>query len=172
MYSHVVVCGRLVSDLVLRTNQQSEQKFCLFTVAVNEYNYYSKMRTTHYINCIASGRNAENMARFLKKGALILVEGGLKSRLITGENAMRINSLTVRANNVIFLESKKTSSYSQQAPDPSFENTASNSAKTAASTASKPTSETDRSFEKTASKPTSESANQTDQQTEEEIDWE
>ncbi len=155
MYSNVVVCGRLVNDLVLRTNQQSEQKFCLFTVAVNEYNYYSKTRMTHYINCIISGRNAENMARFLKKGALILVEGALKSRLITGENASKINSLMVRANNVVFLESKKTSTRSQQAVEPHDETLTAND-----EAASSP------------SQSNSTSSQQNNQASEGEIDWE
>ena len=114
MYNNTVICGRLVNDLELRTSQQTTQKFCLFRVAVNEYNYYSKERTTQYINCLASGRTAENMTKFLKKGALILVEGSLKSRLINGENNTKINNLTVRATNVVFLESKKLSMRNNQ----------------------------------------------------------
>lgn len=103
MYNSAVVCGRLVNDLKLKTNVQ-DQKYCVFTIAVN--NYYSKI--TNFIPCIAVNKTAENMAKFLKKGALILVEGSLRSQTPKDNSTTsRLNYLTIRANNVVFLETKK-----------------------------------------------------------------
>lgn len=103
MYNNAVICGRLVNDLVLKTNVQN-QKYCVFTIAVN--NYYSKI--TNFIPCIASNKTAENMVKFLKKGALILVEGSLRSQTFKDNSpTSRLNYLTISANNVVFLETKK-----------------------------------------------------------------
>ena len=68
-----------------------------------------------FINCVAWRGQAENMAKFLKKGALIGVEG----RIETGsydDHGMTRYTTQILANAITFLETKKGQNQTSQAP--------------------------------------------------------
>lgn len=68
--------GRLTDDIVLRQTQ-SGVSVTSFTVAINRK--YDKEKSD-FINCVAYGKTAEFMDRYLGKGLLIAVEGIIQTR--------------------------------------------------------------------------------------------
>lgn len=68
--------GRLTDDIVLRQTQ-SGVNVTSFTVAINRK--YDKEKSD-FINCVAYGKTAEFMDRYLGKGLLIAVEGIIQTR--------------------------------------------------------------------------------------------
>ena len=80
MIHNVVLIGRLTRDIELK--QTTTNKSAVnFTLAVNR-NYKNEQgeQQADFINCIAYGKQAENMARFLNKGSLIGIEGRIATR--------------------------------------------------------------------------------------------
>lgn len=72
--NNVSLIGRITSDLELKQTQggKSVVNFC---VAVNK-----DKDTTYFIDCVAWGGTATNIARFMKKGSQIGVSGMLTTR--------------------------------------------------------------------------------------------
>ncbi|MBI2010629.1 MAG: single-stranded DNA-binding protein [Candidatus Colwellbacteria bacterium] len=84
----VFIAGRLTSDPELRTTP-SGAHVTSFSVATNR-NWTDKngerKESTEFHNVVLWGRQAEIVNQFLKKGALILVEGRLQTRSWEGKD--------------------------------------------------------------------------------------
>ena len=127
MVNNVVLVGRLVRDVDLRQTSTGKE-MTYFTLAVNR-NFKNEQgeQAADFISCVAFGKTAENMARFLSKGSLIAVEGRISTRNFQGNEGKTVYVTEVIASSITFLESKKqqgntnqhgqvqNSSYSQQA---------------------------------------------------------
>lgn len=113
MINRVVLVGRLTRNPELKytTNGIANLKFSL---AVNRtYTGPNGERQADFINCTAWRGIAENMAKFLKKGALIGIEGRIEtSSYQANDGSTRYNTYVV-CDHVQFLESKKTQGQSQ-----------------------------------------------------------
>ena len=70
MYTKTILLGRLTKDPIERAYGNDNGKMALFTVATD----ITKDKTA-FNDCIAFGRNAENILKYFKKGQTILVEG-------------------------------------------------------------------------------------------------
>jgi single-strand DNA-binding protein len=104
MINNVVLVGRLTRDPELRytTNNIANLRF---TVAVNrQFSNQNGERQADFINCVAWRAQAENMARFLKKGALIGVSGRIETGRYTAADGNERFTTDVIADNVQFLE--------------------------------------------------------------------
>ena len=102
--NNVALVGRLTRDPELRytTNNIANLRF---TVAVNrQFTNQNGERQADFINCVAWRAQAENMARFLKKGALIGVEGRIETGSFQGQDGQMRYTTDVVANSVQFLE--------------------------------------------------------------------
>ncbi len=118
MINKVILVGRITKDPELKTTQ-SNVNFVNFTVAVNrQFTDQSGERQADFIQCIVWRRQAENLARFIKKGALLGVEGRIQTRTYEADNGTRYITEVV-CDSVQFLENKGDSSPSdfvQQEP--------------------------------------------------------
>ena len=116
MINRVVLVGRLTRNPELKytTNGIANLKFSL---AVNRtYTGANGERQADFINCMAWRGTAENMAKFLKKGALIGIEGRMEtSSYQTTDGSTRYSTYVV-CDHVQFLESKKSQGQSQSSP--------------------------------------------------------
>lgn len=127
MVNNVVLVGRLVRDADLRQTSTGKE-MTYFTLAVNR-NFKNEQgeQAADFISCVAFGKTAENMARFLSKGSLIAAEGRISTRNFQGNDGKTVYVTEVVASSITFLESKKqqgntnqygqvqNSGYSQQA---------------------------------------------------------
>ncbi|AOF54562.1 hypothetical protein HPP_2760 [Hydrangea phyllody phytoplasma] len=113
MINKVILVGRITKDPELK-NTNSGTYVVKFTLAVNRIVSASSEKKTDFINCTVFGKQAENLEKYISKGALIGVEGNI--RVETWEKDGVTNWQTsVVCNNVQFLESKKN-------PDNAYDN--------------------------------------------------
>jgi len=114
MINRVVLVGRLTRDPELKytTNNIANLRF---TVAVNrQFTSGNGERQADFINCVAWRNQAENMARFLKKGALIGVEGRIETGSYQAQDGQTRYTTDVVCDSVQFLEPRSSQSQNQQ----------------------------------------------------------
>ena len=106
MINNVVLVGRMTRDAELRMTQ-SNTAVASFTLAVNR-NFKSQNgeREADFINCIIWRQQAENVANWAKKGALIGITGRIQTRNYENQQGQRVYVTEVVAENFQILESR------------------------------------------------------------------
>lgn len=101
----VNIIGRLTRDPELKKTQ-SGISVVKFTLAVNRsFKDDSGETQADYISCIAWRAQADNLAKYMRQGSLIGIEGRIQTGSYETEQGMRYTTDVV-ANNITFLESK------------------------------------------------------------------
>lgn len=99
--------GRLTRDVDLRYTQ-SGKAVGNFTLAINRQ--FKNQKTDEYdadfINMVAWGKQAENLANYMKKGSQVGVTGRIQTRTFEDKNGKTVYVTEVVADSVQFLESK------------------------------------------------------------------
>ena len=117
MINKVILVGRLTKDPELRTGTTSGTSICTFSLAVD-----SKMkkedgtRATCFINCICFSVTAENVAKSLRKGSLVGVDGYLNQRKYQRNDQSTASIIEVICDAVKFLEPKDARGGHEQIP--------------------------------------------------------
>jgi single-strand DNA-binding protein len=104
----VILVGRITKDPELR-NIQSGSSVVNFTIAVNRpvaQNADQNANNADFINCVIWNKQAENLAKYVKQGSLIGVEGRIQTRSYESNGQTRYIT-EVLCDNVQFLETKK-----------------------------------------------------------------
>lgn len=119
----VILVGRITRDPELRTIA-SGTGVVNFTVAVNRpmaqnnnNGDQNNDRNADFISCVVWNKQAENLAKYVKKGALIGVEGRLQTRQYDSNGTTRYVT-EVLCDNVQFLESKNETNQQAQTSQP------------------------------------------------------
>ncbi|MFA6800873.1 MAG: single-stranded DNA-binding protein [Acholeplasmataceae bacterium] len=114
MINRVILVGRITKDPELKSTQ-SNISFVNFTLAVNrQFSDQSGERQADFISCIVWRKQAENLAQYIRKGALLGVEGRIQTRTYEADNGTRYITEVV-CDSVQFLENKSdNSSYTEQ----------------------------------------------------------
>ena len=108
MINNVVIVGRLTRDADLRYTG-SGIAVGSFTVAVERpFTNAQGERETDFINCVVWKKAAENLANFTRKGSMIAVAGRIQTRNYTGNDGKKVYVTEVVAENIQYLDSKKT----------------------------------------------------------------
>lgn len=107
MINRVILTGRLTDNPQIRHTPSS--KVASFSIAVNRRFTQPNQPQADFIRCIAFGKLAELLERYVSKGSLIGVEG----RIQTGSyddasTGKKVYTTDVVCDNIQFLESKKT----------------------------------------------------------------
>lgn len=122
MLNSTCLVGRLTKDAELRytTNNQA---VATFTLAVNR-NFKSQKgeREADFINCVIWRQQAENLANWCKKGALIGITGRIQTRSYENQQGQRVYVTEVVADNFQLLEFNKQNNqgHSQEKSQPDF----------------------------------------------------
>lgn len=106
MINRVVLVGRVTKDPDLRKTQ-SGVSVVSFTIACNRRVKQKGQPDADFINCVAWNKTAEFMAQYVRKGALLGLEGRIQTRSYDDRDGKRVYVIEVVADNVQFLESKK-----------------------------------------------------------------
>ena len=128
MINKVILMGRLTADPAY-SQTQNGTAYCRFTVAVNR-NFADKTtgeRQADFISCVAWRQTADFVAKYFKKGSMIIVEGTIQNNNYTDSSGVKHYSYNVIAEKVNFGESKSSAQTS---------NNVSNQAQPASQTAS------------------------------------
>lgn len=120
MINNVVLVGRLTRDPELRYTPQN-QAVGTFGLAVNrQFKNANGEREADFINCVIWRQQAENLAKFAKKGALIGITGRIQTRNYENQQGQKVYVTEVVADTFQMLESNKTQG--QQANKPQAQN--------------------------------------------------
>lgn len=122
MLNNVSLVGRLTKDPELRYTP-SNQAVATFSLAVNR-NFKSQNgeREADFINCVIWRQQAENLANWAKKGALIGITGRIQTRSYENQQGQRVYVTEVVADNFQLLEFNKQNNqgHSQENSQPDF----------------------------------------------------
>ena len=122
MINNVVLVGRMTRDAELRYTP-SNQAVATFTLAVNRnFKNQDGEREADFVNCVIWRQQAENLANWAKKGALIGITGRIQTRSYDNQQGKRVYVTEVVAESFQLLESRGQQSNSQ---DSSFGNSSS-----------------------------------------------
>ena len=109
MINRVILVGRITKDPELKMTQ-SNIAFVNFTLAVNrQFSDASGERQADFIQCIVWRKQAENLAQYIQKGALLGVEGRIQTRTYEADTGTRYITEVV-CDSVQFLENKSDNS--------------------------------------------------------------
>lgn len=114
MINNTVLVGRLTKDVELRYTP-SNVAVATFTLAVNRtFKNENGDREADFINCVMWRQQAENLASWCKKGALIGVTGRIQTRSYDNQQGQRVYVTEVVAEQFQLLESKGQGNQGQQ----------------------------------------------------------
>ena len=106
MINNVVLVGRMTSDAELRYTP-SNQAVATFSLAVNRnFKNQNGEREADFINVVIWRQQAENLANWAKKGALIGVTGRIQTRSYDNQQGQRVYVTEVVAESFQLLESR------------------------------------------------------------------
>ncbi|AZF90490.1 single-stranded DNA-binding protein [Streptococcus phage CHPC663] len=121
MINNVVLVGRMTKDAELK-HTENNIAVASFSLAVNRnFKDANGEREADFINCVIWRQQAENLANWAKKGALIGITGRIQTRSYENQQGQRVYVTEVVAENFQMLESRAAreggnanNSYSQQ----------------------------------------------------------
>lgn len=117
MMNNVFLVGRLTRDPELKVTQ-SNMPIVRFTLAVNRnFTNQAGEREADFVGCVAFNRQAENLAKFMRQGSLIGIEGRIQTGRYEADHGT-VYTTDVIANSITFLESRSdrdSSGYEPQA---------------------------------------------------------
>lgn len=116
MINRAVIVGRLVRDPVLRKTT-SGASVTSFTVAVDRKFKAEGQPTADFIQCTSWNKVADNVAKYMKKGFLIGVEGRLQTRSYENKDGKKQIICELVAESTAFLEQKDNHNTASQSDE-------------------------------------------------------
>nr|DAN55304.1 MAG TPA: Single strand binding protein [Caudoviricetes sp.] len=114
MLNNVSLVGRITKEVDLRYTP-SNVAVATFTLAVNRtFKNENGDREADFINCVMWRQQAENLANWAKKGALIGITGRIQTRSYDNQQGQRVYVTEVVAETFQLLESKGQGNQGQQ----------------------------------------------------------
>ena len=103
----IVITGRATADLELK-QLNSGSSVVEFSVAVKRaFKNANGEYDSDFFNCVAFGKTAEIISRYVKKGDMIGIDGRLQTRSYTNKEGRKINVTEIIVENFEFLQPKK-----------------------------------------------------------------
>ena len=99
----VYLIGRITKDLELKTVGEGKT-LCEFSLAVHRT--YDK-ETTDFLECVAWGKTAENLAKYQGKGDMVAVDGSLQTEKFESSDGKTRKKHYIIVANVEFLGGKR-----------------------------------------------------------------
>ena len=122
MFNLVVLTGRLTGQPELKTTPNGIS-VCTFGIAVDRAYKKGEEKQTDFLNIVAWRERGEFVSKWFTKGSLIGIEGSIQTRKFTDKNGNNRTAFEIVANNVHFVESKKSTDVNVSAdPLPDFAN--------------------------------------------------
>ena len=117
----VSLVGRLTRDPEVR--YKDEMAIARFTLAVARPPMRGKEATSDFPSCVAFGKTAETIEKYVSKGRLIGVTGRIQTGSYTDKDGRKVYTTDVVAEHIEFLEKKPVENpvESGESPIPGFE---------------------------------------------------
>lgn len=118
----VILMGRLTRDPEVRYSQgDSSLAVARYSLAVNRRFKKQGEQEADFINCVAFGKAAEFVEKFLKKGMQISIAGRIQTGSYTDKNGKKVYTTDVVVEEHYFAEGKKDSQSSNNTSSDSTE---------------------------------------------------
>lgn len=116
----VILMGRLVRDPDIRYSQgENTTTIARFTLAVDRrFKREGEEQTADFINCVAFGKTAEVVEKYLAQGRKIVVEGRWQTGSYTNKDGVKVYTNDCYVENLEFAESKNNDGPANR-PEPS-----------------------------------------------------
>ena len=118
--------GRLVRNPEVRYSQgQNGEKVCIarYSLAIDRKSKVKNgEQNCDFINCIAFGKTAEFVEKFLTMGIKVTTEGHIQTGSYTNKNGQKVYTTDVVVDSIEFVESKKSAAESQPQAQPNAQN--------------------------------------------------
>ena len=106
MLNKVILIGRTTRDVDFRRTS-SGTPVATFTLALdNRFVLKDGKPTTDFINCVAWNKTAETMEKYVKKGAMIAVEGRIQTRNYENKDGNKVYVTEVVCENMRMLDTR------------------------------------------------------------------
>ena len=106
----VILMGRLTRDPEVRYSQgDNATAVARYSIAVNRRFKRAGEPDADFFNCVAFGRQAEFVERYLRQGTKIVVSGRLQTGSYTNRDGVKVNTVDVVVEEQDFAESKAAS---------------------------------------------------------------
>ncbi|WP_017193355.1 single-stranded DNA-binding protein [Vaccinium witches'-broom phytoplasma] len=107
MINRVVLVGRITKDPELRFIN-GDIPLVRFNLAVNRtFTNSEGIRETDFIRCVVWNKQAENLAKYINKGALIGIEGKIKTSVFDNGTDKKQFTTEIQCDSIHFLDSRK-----------------------------------------------------------------
>ena len=116
----VVLIGRLTKDPELRYTPGTGTAVSTVTLAVDRYNSKTQQREADFIPVVVYGKQAENLANYLRKGSPAAISGRIQTRSYDAKDGTKRYITEVVADvplGVQFIGGKKNEDYLQEVND-------------------------------------------------------
>ncbi len=111
-----ILIGRNVKEIEYRTTT-SGKGVTAFTIAVNrDFKNANGETEADFINCVAYGKTAELLSKYVKKGDRLAVEGRIQTRNYDNQEGKKVYVTEVIVQNIEFLEPKTNNKEETPAP--------------------------------------------------------
>ena len=103
----VILMGRLTRDPEVRYSQgENATAVARYSIAVNRRFKRAGEPDADFFNCVAFGRQAEFVERYLRQGTKIVVCGRLQTGSYTNRDGVKVNTVDIVVEEQDFAESK------------------------------------------------------------------
>ena len=116
----VIFIGRNTKDLELKQTLSGSSAIEFGIAVKRPFRNANGESESDFFNCIAYGRLAETINRFVKKGDLIGIEGRLQTRNYTNREGNKIYVTEIIVDNCEFLQPKKQEEFEELPTDSEF----------------------------------------------------
>lgn len=117
----VIECGRLTKDPEVRCSQGSNATATAkFTLAVDRKIKRDNEPTADFINCVAFGKTAEFIEKYVKKGTKLICVGEIRTGSYTNNEGKKVYTTDVLVNECEFAESKSSGQQNTAKADDGF----------------------------------------------------
>ena len=115
MLNTITIQGKLTKDIEIRITNNGK-KFALFCIACQRnYKNAEGKYDADFIDCIASEKIAEHIARYFRKGNEIIISGELQTRMYDDQNGQKHKSVIVNVGKTFFTSGKTENNGNVQA---------------------------------------------------------
>ena len=121
MFNLVVLTGWLTAAPELKSTQNGVS-VCSFTIAVERRYKQGEERQADFINIVTWRQTAEFVSKHFNKGSMIGIEGAIQTRKYQDKDGNNRTAFEVVANNVQFVEFKRSESATESNSSPAPQN--------------------------------------------------
>lgn len=116
----VIIMGRLTRDPEIRYSQgETSLTIARFTLAVDRKVKKEGESSADFISCVAFGKQAEFIEKYLKQGTKVLAEGRIQTGSYTNKDGQKVYTTDVVVEACEFAESKGSNDGNAPRPTPS-----------------------------------------------------